>query len=330
MASMRFIVYFLIFLYFSESYDSFFVGLFAAIAAAYLWRYVKSRTQRPDTGSTTGRGRSWGESSWGKSAGGSSASYDFGKGHIRSAIFPNEVFTPISFYVAALFLCLGRIAKAKGVVHEKDIDSANRVMNQLRLPETLRSEARKYFNQGKGSAFSVPVLVAEVKKQFIAFPNFQRMFFDICLSAAILDGRIISSEKAIIRDLFPLTGARPELFEGFIGQFEQSATAGGERRDDGYRSGSGSQRQSHGGSQEQGWGRATKSKLAEALATLGVTEDVQRDELKRVYRHLINQYHPDKLAGQNLPEGLVEMAKEKTQQIIASYNYIMEYKGWSR
>ena len=93
------------------------------------------------------------------------------------------------------------------------------------------------------------------------------------------------------------------------------------------------QGQSYGGSagyQEQGWSRATKSKLAESLATLGVTEDVGQDELKRVYRKLINQYHPDKLAGQNLPEGLVDMAKEKTQEIISAYNYILEYKGWSR
>ncbi len=321
---MRFIIYFLIFVYFSSNYDSFFIGLIAAIGAAYGWRYLKNRMQASES---TAGARSWGENTWGKQSTRGATSYDFGRGHIRSAIFPNEVFTPISFYVAALFLCLGRIAKAKGVVHERDIDLANRVMNQLRLPEALRSEARKYFNQGKGSSFSVSDLVLEVKKQFIAFPNFQRMFFDICLSAAILDGRIIASEKSIIRDLFPLTGARPELFDDFIGQFEQGAAFGQERAHTGY----GDHGQSHGrSSQDQGWGRATKSKLAEALATLGVTEDVQQDELKRVYRRLINQYHPDKLAGQNLPEGLVEMAKEKTQQIISSYNYIMEYKGWSR
>lgn len=325
---MRFIVYFLVFLYFAEVYDSFFIGLIAAIGASYLWGFIKNRNRRSDSS----RDRSWGEASWGTRAGKSSASYDFGKGHIRSVIFPNEVFTPISFYVASLFMCLGRIAKAKGVVKERDIDLANGVMDKLQLPESLRVEARKYFNQGKDSTFSISALVAEMKKQFIAFPNFQRMFFDICLGAAILDGRIIVSEKVIIRDLFPLTGARPELFDNFIFQFEQgSGFAGYQQRDDSSYGGRSSQDQSYGsGSEEHGWGRAAKSKLAESLATLGVTEDVEQDELKRVYRRLINQYHPDKLAGQNLPEGLVEMAKEKTQQIITSYNYINEYKGWTR
>jgi DnaJ like chaperone protein len=229
--------------------------------------------------------------------------------------------------VAALFLCLGRIAKAKGVVRDRDIDLANGVMNQLRLPEALRVEARKYFNQGKAADFSISVLVAELKKQFIAFPNFQRMFFDICLGAAILDGRIIASEKEIIRELFTLTGARKESFESFIAQFEQSASSSGSHR----RSQQNHSYQGASGSQDgSGWGRATKSKLAESLATLGVTEDVKQDELKRVYRKLINQYHPDKLAGQNLPEGLIEMANEKTQEIISAYSYINEYKGWSR
>ena len=328
---MRFIVYFLVFLYFAETYDSFFIGLFAAIVSSYLWRYIKHRNRQVNSAG----GQSWSEASWGKVRQNASA-YDFAKGHIRSAIFPNEVFTPISFYVATLFLCLGRIAKAKGRVKEKDIDLANGVMNQLRLPEALRVEARKRFNQGKAADFLLPVLVAELKKQFIAFPNFQRMFFDICLGAAILDGRIIMSEKEIVRDLFPLTGARPELFENFISQFEQGS---GQKT---YEQRSGSSYSSRGGShqgyssggsagyQEHGWSRATKSKLAESLATLGVTEDVEQDELKRVYRKLINQYHPDKLAGQNLPEGLVDMAKEKTQEIISAYNYILEYKGWSR
>lgn len=327
---MRFIVYFLVFLYFAETYDSFFIGLIAAIVTSYLWRYIKNRNRQ----ARSTAGQSWGEASWGK-ARQNSSSYDFGKGHIRSAVFPNEVFTPISFYVATLFLCLGRIAKAKGIVKEKDIDLANGVMDQLRLPEALRVEARKRFNQGKAADFLMPVLVAELKKQFIAFPNFQRMFFDICLGAAILDGRIIISEKEIVRDLFPLTGARPELFENFISQFEQSSgqRAYEQSRGSSYGGGGGSQGQSYSsgaGYQKHGWSRATKSKLAESLATLGVTEDVKRDELKRVYRKLINQYHPDKLAGQNLPEGLIEMANEKTQEIISAYNYINEYKGWSR
>lgn len=319
---MRFIVYFLVFFLFAQIFDSFWIGLFAVLATPYVWRYIKRRNQQANSAG----GQSWGESSWGRTRQ-SSAHYDFAKGHIRSAIFPNEVFTPISFFVAALFLCLGRIAKAKGVVRERDIDLANGVMNQLRLPEVLRVEARKRFNQGKAADFAIPVLVAELKKQFIAFPNFQRMFFDVCLGAAILDGRIIASEKEIIRELFTLTGARQESFESFISQFEQSSGSSyGQRSSQqgySYRGASDSQSNS-------GWGRATKSKLAESLATLGVTEDVKQDELKRVYRKLINQYHPDKLAGQNLPEGLIEMANEKTQEIISAYNYINEYKGWSR
>ena len=326
---MRFLVYFLVFIYFAQTYDSFLIGLVAAIASAYLWRYIKRRNRQANSAGN----QSWDEASWGKSSK-RSTSYDFGKGHIRSAIFPNEVFTPISFYVATLFLCLGRIAKAKGIVQDKDIDLANGVMNKLRLPEPLRAEARKRFNQGKEADFSIPTLVAELKKQFIAFPNFQRMFFDICLGAAILDGRIIPSEKEIVRDLFPLVGARAELFDGFMSQFEQSSghnRAYEQARGSAY-GGRNEQRQSNRGSssQEQGWGRATKSKLAESLAILGVTEDVKQDELKRTYRKLINQYHPDKLTGQNLPEGLIEMGKEKTQEIIIAYKYINEYKGWSR
>lgn len=324
---MRIFIYFLIFLYFATVYDSFWIGLLAAFGARFVWNYLSARSQQATSQSArTGRGGAWREASWGRGRGTQGAShYDFAKGHIVSHLFPNERFNPVSFYVATLFLCLGRIAKAKGVVKEEDIALANGVMDRLRLTEPLRAEARKRFNQGKDANFSVAELVKEVKRQFIAFPSFQRTFFDICLGAAILNGQIVYSEKEILRDLFPLTGGNPLFFDEFISQFEQGS---------GYRSqqrssrGSSYSRGGYQGYQQTGWQQAAKSELAEALATLGVSEDVTQDELKRVYRKLINQHHPDKLAGQNVPEGLVEMAKQKTQEIIKAYNYINEYKGW--
>ncbi len=42
-------------------------------------------------------------------------------------------------------------------------------------------------------------------------------------------------------------------------------------------------------------------------------------EVKRSYRRLMSQNHPDKLVARGLPESMLEVAKQKTQAIQAAY-----------
>lgn len=49
--------------------------------------------------------------------------------------------------------------------------------------------------------------------------------------------------------------------------------------------------------------------------------------VKRAYRRLMNEHHPDKLVAKGLPPEMMEMAKEKAQQIQAAYDLICKVKG---
>jgi dnaJ-like protein djlA len=42
----------------------------------------------------------------------------------------------------------------------------------------------------------------------------------------------------------------------------------------------------------------------------------------------MNEHHPDKLAAKGLPDEMMELAKEKAQQIQAAYDLICKSKGW--
>jgi len=50
----------------------------------------------------------------------------------------------------------------------------------------------------------------------------------------------------------------------------------------------------------------------------------QVTELKKAYHHKMNQHHPDKLVSRGTPEEMVKMATEKTQEIKAAYELIVE------
>lgn len=57
-----------------------------------------------------------------------------------------------------------------------------------------------------------------------------------------------------------------------------------------------------------------------ALTVLGLIGGVDKNEIKKAYRKLAKEYHPDKLSG--MSEGIINLAKEKFQLIQESYEYL--------
>jgi len=57
-------------------------------------------------------------------------------------------------------------------------------------------------------------------------------------------------------------------------------------------------------------------------AVLGVERSASADEIKRAYRKLISQNHPDKLAARGLPESMRAVAEERSREINSAYDLI--------
>ncbi|HHV6396364.1 TPA: DnaJ domain-containing protein, partial [Haemophilus influenzae] len=83
---------------------------------------------------------------------------------------------------------------------------------------------------------------------------------------------------------------------GFYQQYQQDAYQGGYQY----------QQQNSGGYQH-----ASGPTLNDAYKVLGVTESDEQNTVKRAYRRLMNEHHPDKLVAKGLPPEMMEMAKEK-------------------
>ena len=83
-----------------------------------------------------------------------------------------------------------------------------------------------------------------------------------------------------------------------------------------------------GGYQHQSQQSSSGPTLDDAYKVLGVTAADDQPTVKRAYRRLMNENHPDKLVAKGLPPEMMEMAKEKAQQIQAAYDLICKAKGW--
>jgi DnaJ like chaperone protein len=67
--------------------------------------------------------------------------------------------------------------------------------------------------------------------------------------------------------------------------------------------------------------------INDAYVILGVDKSLTDKELKRAYRRLLSQHHPDKLVAKGLPEEMKKIANEKTQKIISAYELIKKQRG---
>jgi DnaJ like chaperone protein len=67
-----------------------------------------------------------------------------------------------------------------------------------------------------------------------------------------------------------------------------------------------------------------KTSLQDAYGVLGLTPHASKADVKKAYRRLMIQNHPDKLVAKGLPEEMMRLAKEKTQKISKAYETIQK------
>ena len=68
------------------------------------------------------------------------------------------------------------------------------------------------------------------------------------------------------------------------------------------------------------------AKAGDHYTVLGVNSSASNEELKKAYRHLAKQYHPDKVS--HLGGEMVEFAHQKFQEISESYQALRKQRGF--
>jgi DnaJ like chaperone protein len=66
---------------------------------------------------------------------------------------------------------------------------------------------------------------------------------------------------------------------------------------------------------------------ADPYTILGVPRSAGNEEVKRVYRKLVREHHPDRLIAQGVPEEFIQVATEKIARINEAYDRIAKERG---
>lgn len=209
-------------------------------------------------------------------------------------------------FFTAVFSVMGHLAKADGRVSEDEIATARAVMDQMQLSDEQRRVAIRLFNEGKQAGFALDEVLAQLRQEAGRQRTLMLMFVEILVHGAYADGQVHQAERALLQRVCAGVGvhaAELAQIEAMVqAQYRYAAGGGG------------------------GAHRADTSRpaLSDAYDMLGVTAQSSDAEVKQAYRRLMNRHHPDKLVGKGMPEEMIKLATQKSQEIKAAYEAIRD------
>ena len=62
-------------------------------------------------------------------------------------------------------------------------------------------------------------------------------------------------------------------------------------------------------------------------AALGCTQSDTDEQIKKQYRKLVSEYHPDKIIAKGLPDEFIKFANDKFNEIQEAYEAVKKERG---
>jgi DnaJ like chaperone protein len=200
-------------------------------------------------------------------------------------------------FLETVFVLMGKLAKADGRVSEEEIAHVEQFMQNLGMSAAHRQQAIALFKQGAALDFDLEPHMRRFMAVCGHTHSLRQMLLVYLIVMAVSGGRIDASEERLLMEVARHLGYDQAAFRRMLDMvLNQSHFAGGQA--------------------------ATETALDDAYKALGVSRESSDQEIKRAYRKLMSQYHPDKLIGQGLPEDMIAVATEQAKEVQLAYDLV--------
>jgi len=201
-----------------------------------------------------------------------------------------------------LFVALvAKVAKADGVVDTLEAQLIGNMFDDISSifpqPQKTKDILKDIFYDEKertDNTEDIAYTLGQITKREISK---QQQFMAFLIQLAFVDGEVNKKEDEVLQTIASAMNFDPNLYHKIFDQFEQMMK-----------------------------NRNPQNSLDDAYRLLGVDKNDDMSVIKKAYRKLIRQYHPDIIKSQNQSEAYMKEATKKTQEINQAYEMIKNAK----
>ena len=207
-----------------------------------------------------------------------------------------------SVFLDTVFLLMGKISKADGRVSEEEIAHVEMTFQKVGMSTEHRQKAIEQFKLGSAADFDIRPTLNEFMAVCGHTNNLKQMLLVYLIVMAFADGNFDPAEEKLLKEIAQYLGYSEDTFRRILDMVTNQTHFAGDQA-------------------------SSASNLEDAYKALGVSKDASDQEVKRAYRKLMSQYHPDKLMGQGMPEDMIKMATAQAQEVQVAYDVIKKSRG---
>ena len=202
-----------------------------------------------------------------------------------------------------LVALMAKVAKADGKICELEAELLSHtftdISSHFENSEEIRVQLKTiYTNEMKSFDNTVDICKKYLKLTKRDY-NKRLQLMEYLLNLAFIDADFSKTEYMITEDIANTLEIKRSDFERLVGQFEQFYTQHKNNKVD---------------------------NLKKAYEVLGVNEDDDMSNIKKKYRTLVKENHPDIITGQGAEQSIIDKATKKLQEINEAYELIKKEK----
>ncbi|WP_419769691.1 MAG: TerB family tellurite resistance protein [Candidatus Marinarcus sp.] len=203
-----------------------------------------------------------------------------------------------------LVALMAKVAKADGKVCELEAELLKHTLNDISRHFENQNEIReklKLIYKKEKESFENTLEICEKMLKLTKFDYAKRVgILEYLLNLAFIDKEFSKTEYMIVEDISNALNIKRADFEKLVNKFEMFYKNQAQNR---------------------------KITLEEAYKTLDASASDDTATIKKKYRALVKQHHPDIISGQGGSANMVEEATAKLQSINEAYELIKKEKG---
>ncbi len=208
------------------------------------------------------------------------------------------VHTELGLFVALV----AKVAKADGKVDALEAQLVGIMFDDISaiFPEPAKTKEilKEIFAQEKDKSNNTGEIAQRLGKMIQRDRSKQQQFIGFLIQLAFIDGEVSKSEEDILQIIAEAFAIDPKIYHALFDQFEKIMQ-----------------------------NMTPKANIEDAYKILGVSKDDDMNTIKKAYRKLVRQYHPDIIKAQGKDEAYMEESTKKTQEINQAYEMIKKARS---